>query len=160
MALWCHHRKRFVSKGIPIEEKRIEDWKQKAKLFSESQIDWKNRETSEVEIKQPKGKYKEVLNAGWVYKDGSPERVIRKPSIPKSFEYSPESFSKGERKFYSQSLQVKPNYITSHHIGKFPGKFGSRPNVFRYPTEECVDYFLNRGVTTCEALPNPKLFTG
>jgi hypothetical protein len=58
-----------------------------------------------------------------VYRDGAPENIISKPSIPKGFGHSPENFSIPEQRFYGTSMQVQANNKTSYHIGKFPGKF-------------------------------------
>lgn len=105
MGLWCSKRETLLKKGLPIETSRIEDWKEKSRVFSSPSIDWKNREIdpSPDDIEQPleSSKFRRVFKSSWVYKEGSPERRTSYARIPKDFGFAPERYSRGERDFYS-----------------------------------------------------------
>lgn len=151
MNLWISRRERLLRKGVPIETFRIREWINSSKSFNSSVLDWKGREVVEHETKSSRtarlSHFGRIFKSRWEYREGSPVRVTSEEFAPKRLLYSPESFTKAERKFFSRSFQVVPNEITSFHIGKFPAKFGSRPNKFSYPDEVTMAYFYQRGIS-------------
>jgi hypothetical protein len=138
-------------RGVGIEKKIIDTWKENASKITHDPIDWKGREqVGESHDFRPsdrrrKSKYSPIFNKEWRYQNGGFPKVKRQINfVHHKYKHHPEKFPKMWRNLYNTSFQVRPNEKTSWHIGKFPARVGSRPNTFAYPDPRVQSYFKSQ----------------
>lgn len=147
---------------MKFSSKQLNKWIDSSRKFgNETQIDWKGRNLEKIDISSEydssvNKKYKIVNKNRFIWSQGAPELIKSKPMIHKNFSIYPHKYTKGERRFWYNSLPLTPNERTSFYLGKFPAKFGSRPNKFIYPDPITQAYFLKSGFVHSGHLNDPR----